>query len=159
MPCLTVFPYIGYAVFFYSFTLFIAAVFVCRQVLKENLLEGGRVCTSSDCINTWLAGSCGSPATEGAIRLEVLCKKKKQQMEQKTRRSEAKCTFNNKGAAVCRCPSQRAASFNSNNLRAVNSSRLIGEKFSVILFMSRCSRSCRGSGGFPARPGWPSSSY
>lgn len=49
--CLTVFPYIGYAVFFYSFTLFIAAVFVCRQVLKENLLEGDRVCTSSDCIN------------------------------------------------------------------------------------------------------------
>lgn len=43
----------------------------------------------------------------------------------KTRSPEVKHTFNNKEAAIYQRSSQRAASFNCNNLRAVNSSHLI----------------------------------
>lgn len=53
-------------------------------------------------------------------------------MMHKTRSPEVKHTFNNKEAAIYQRSSQRAASFNCNNLRAVNSSHFEKIKRDII---------------------------
>lgn len=137
--------------FFYSLSLFIPAGFVCRQVIKENVLEWDGVCASSDGFNTWLAASCNQDAS--AV-YKTNKNKKKQQMEQITRCCEAKCTFDNKVAAVS-CASRARL----HHLTAITSEQWtarawLGEKhLGYFLIVWRCSRSCGGSGGFPGRPG------
>lgn len=69
-------------------------------------------------------------------------------MVHKTRSSEVKHTFNNKEAAIYQHSSQRAASFNCNNLRAVNSSHLIVKNLKIHYLCQAIIRATYNSGPF-----------